>query len=126
MQTLITSGKATVVASGSVFSFNDMPIEIKLLDIEKEGMTYNLKFSFSYDTNDHTARWIIGKDNSNTCYHLELINYNNPLGTGILSPIMIATIGSNIFYYITFMVNCWIKTLSKQFSYTIYRIEESK
>lgn len=124
MTALIISGGATVVSSGSVFSYNDQPIGIKLQDIEVKGFSFNLKFSFSYDDNDPTPRWTPGKDNSNECCHMELINYNNPLGTGMLSPFLFASNKLGVCYYITFMVNGWERTRSKMFSYTIYRVSK--
>lgn len=126
MTTKITTGGATVVASGSVFSYEDKPIEITLLDVESPGLTYTLKFSFAYDTENSTSRWIFGKDHSNVCFHMELINFNNPIGTGILSPFSVASNKQGISYYITFMVNSWEQKYSKLFSYTIYRVVRAK
>lgn len=123
MTTSIKSAGATVVESGTVFSFNDQPIDILLEDIEAKGSSYNLKFSFSYDTNNPTPRWILGKDNSPSCFHMELINHNNPLGAGILTPMKIASNKLGVEYLVTFMVNSWKQNLSKQLSYTIFRVE---
>ena len=120
-----SSGGATVVSTGSVFSYNDQPIEICLKDIEGKGFVFNLKFSFSYDDKDPTPRWVPGQDDTNMCFHRVLINYNNPLGTGMLSPLMFASNNLGVCYYITFMVNGWEKSLSKRFTYTIYRVVKS-
>ena len=125
MTSIITSGGATVVDSGSVFSYEDKPIEITMLDGGPKGSTFKLKFSFSYDANDNAPKWILGKDNSDVCFHIELINFNNSLGTGMLSPIKVASNKLGISYYIVFMVHSWEKPLSKLFSYTIYRTDQS-
>lgn len=126
MITKITTGGATVVASGSVFSYEDKPIEITLLDVESPGLTYTLKFSFEDDAENSTPRYRFGKDHSNVCFHMELINFNNPIGTGMLSPFSVASNKLGISYYITFMVNSWERKCSKLFSYTIYRVVRAK
>ncbi len=126
METLISSGGATVVESGSVFSYDDKPIEITLLDIKTNGVPFKLKFSFSYDTKDNSPRWIFGQDNSDMCIHIDLINFNNPLGTGMLSPFRFASNNLGVSYYITYMVNSWEQTRSKLFSYSIYCVDNSE
>ena len=123
MTTSIKSGNASVVESGTVFSFNDQPIEFLLTDIEIKGSSYKLKFSFAYDANNPAPRWIFGKDHAANCFHMELINHNNPLGTGILSPIKVASNKLGIQYLIAFMVSSWEQKLSKKFAYTIFRVE---
>jgi len=126
MKITITSGDATVVDSGSVFSYNDKPILIQLLDLDSAGQKFYLKFSFSYDPKNSEPRQIPVIDTSNNGVNIELINYNNPLGTGLLSPVIFARSKSGPFYCITFMVSSWEQTKSKLFSYTIYRFEKTE
>lgn len=125
MTTKITSGDAIVVDSGSVFSFKDEPIEISLLEGGANGPAFKLKFSFSYDANNSEPKWILGKDNSNVCFHMEFVNCNNPLGAGMLAPVKVASNGKGSSYYIIFMVSSWEQQLSKLFTYTIYRVDRS-
>ncbi|MBP5788156.1 MAG: hypothetical protein J6Y19_10135 [Kiritimatiellae bacterium] len=126
MNTTITSDNATVLDTGTVFSFNDQPIIFTLTNIEKPTDRFTLKFSFAYDADNPSSRCCIGKDNSPLCHHVELINFRDPLGTGTLVPTRFAVNTNGTAYYIVFMVSSWEEKLSKKFSYTIYRVEKSK
>lgn len=121
MTVTVRSGESEIVASGSFFTFGDSPIEICLHDVEVKGSDFYVKVVFVKDENDKTPRHRVRNTENNSEFCLELINYDGPLGTGVLSPMQFAENKKGVKFSMAFMVSIWEPNLSKRFTYTIFR-----
>lgn len=118
MDVRIKSGNTKVIASGTVISYNNNPIEISF---GLGGNALKLIFDFKNDKKQNERR-IEAKQLGNNELKILLLNFNNLLGTGTAKPILIGTLsGKKI--SINFKVQDNDKT-SKTLHYTIYLGEE--
>lgn len=122
MTTSIKCGDNVVLSSGTVFSFGNSLIEISLLNIDGvKGGDFTLQFSFVTDEGSPEPRCREVTTSEEKCFHLELINYNNQMGTGILQPLQFASNKRGSKLFVVFMVRTWGPDLSRQLSYTIFQ-----
>ena len=126
MNSTITAGNASVIDSGTVFTFGDSPIDIKLHDVAVKGDSFILRFLFSHDESNLTPRYEEVPCDDTKCYQLRLINYNNPLGTGVLEPLEFASNKKGPRLFVVFMLSVWEKNLSRRLSYSIFTTQSAE
>lgn len=107
----ISSGGHDVHASGTVISYKKESLVFQLAD--------DLRIIFKFLDDE------VGKPHMNAsgtdAHSLEitLFNFNNPLGTGIIDPLLIGELNDRELY-VCFMVHSIAETPSKTFHYTWY------
>lgn len=85
MTASIFSGELEVLESGSVLITKDSPLIIKL------GADPEFKFSFYFEKNSNSERSMKGTAIDKTELKFDLINFDDPLGCGLLEPVSIGT-----------------------------------
>ena len=81
----IKSGPTEIVASGSFIPFQNSPTELTLGDARNR-MRLIISFSESSEKKEpHDKKQVVDKQT----LKLELVNFNNPLGTGNIQPLKI-------------------------------------
>jgi len=111
-----------VVGSGSVFTFYQKPIKIKIEESDpKENDMYILfKFLDDISTTEPDVKTTV--DDSTII--ISLVNYNNVLGTGTKDPFRIGTSGDN-YLYLHFRVYGATEKSDKLLHYTIFTQKKS-
>ncbi len=84
MVTNIISGSHQVIASGLVTSYENNPIEITIYS------DYKLKFTFIQNEKEAKQQLNIVQLINETGINFELTNFDNPLGTATIKPIVFA------------------------------------
>ena len=119
MRVDLLSGGKVVLASGSLLSCENEPIEMRLCDIDHPGDDLTLFFNFRQDASVTGMKTTAHGDGKS--YTFELVNYNNSLGQGLFRPYLFATTGDGKNLYIVFSVYDMAKNVAKKISYTIYK-----
>lgn len=84
----VTSKNAELIYSNRICCYDDEQLDIKIRITDKKEDELKLKFLFRY-SNSSKSNININAD-TETGVTIELINFNNPLGTGLKKPISIA------------------------------------
>ena len=117
INTTIKSGNTIVLASGTVISHNNEPIEISF---PMTGEPLTIVFIFD---KDDTGKTLL-KANAPTTKRLELtlLNFNNSLGQGNIQPLQIGEI-SHKQIFLNFRVYALDEKTSKTLQFTFYQNE---
>ena len=122
MNVEMSSGGYKIIASGFAMSVANNPLDIYLKD-EAGVRLYHIRFSFmSDDQNNNSVIRSNGIDNG-AGVELMLVNFENSLGRGIVTPTAIAARQGQDALFLTFTVNTYRGVDAKQVSYTIYTRE---
>lgn len=87
VETIINYKNKIVLYTGRICCYNNEFIELHC-KIDSTN-TLNIKFLFFNDKNN--KKTYIKSNISNKTFNIELFNFNNPLGSGTLRPVRIAT-----------------------------------
>lgn len=105
----ICVGEYEVYDNGAVLSHGDKDILFEIKNLK-------IKIKFENDPEDSNYKANITLEN-NTCLLITLVNFNNPLGTGLTNPVEIGTInGSHL--YLQFIVYRLGESDTRMLSYT--------
>lgn len=117
-ETVIRSGPAEVIASGSVIAFAENPIEITY---GPSGQRLKLVITFHDEEGEKEQRVEGGLTDPKTL-KLKLFNFKNPLGSGSVRPIPFGVLNGRqlYFHYRAYDLGGSDKTIQ----YTIYVAEE--
>ena len=85
---IVTSRNAELIYSNRICCYDDEQLNVKIKITDKKEDELKLKFLFKY-SNSSKSNININAD-TKTGITIELINFNNPLGTGLKNPIPIA------------------------------------
>lgn len=85
---IITSKNAELIYSNRICCYDDEQLNVKIRITDNKEDELKLKFLFKY-SNSSKSNININAD-TKTGVTIELINFNNPLGTGLKKPISIA------------------------------------
>lgn len=85
---MIASRNAKLIYSNRICCYDDERLDVKIKITDKKEDELKLKFLFKY-SNSSKSNININAD-TKTGITIELINFNNPLGTGLKKPISIA------------------------------------
>jgi len=113
-QSTVASGKAEILASGSVITFRSEPLRIRFA-----GLALVLKFQ----TDDKKKGTRMHGHADGKELQLTLTNFNSPLGSGTSEPIRIGTLGGKNLY-LNFRVYALNNAADKTVHYTIYALDE--
>lgn len=113
----IKSGISDIIASGTVISFKNNPIEI-VFGPASQRLRLILKFTDKVDNNEVL---IETSSPDTSTLEINLINFKNPLGSGNAEPLKVGYLEGRQLYinYRVYPLNEWDKTVH----YTIYKGE---
>lgn len=119
MKVELSSGEYRIVASGTTMTVANNPLEVYLTD-DTGNRLYHIRFSFATDSeNGDPVVRSTGIDNG-AGIELLLVNFNNSLGRGVATPMVIASQAGRDALFLTFTVTSHKGVESKQIFYTIY------
>lgn len=98
----ITCGNATLTYTNRIICFDSREIRLDIQLTEDKNDILKLRFVFEYTDDDKINMSINPKENGSIV--IRLINFKNPLGTGLKKPLRVAKINDN-YVYIIFNVN---------------------
>lgn len=114
IKTTISSRNKIIITSGSVITFDNEPITIKIFD---DGQQI-ISLQFIFQTNADVKEPAMVSTVTNDTLILTLTNFDNPIGTGSTKPINFAKY-KNKTLYLHFRVNA-LSESDKTLYYTVY------
>lgn len=105
----LKSGGATVVTSGSVFTFDPSHLTIELDDL-----IFHIQFC-----KDKEGTRIVPDPRPPKSLFLKLYNFDSPFGTGITTPIEVGSFKNQVLYF-AFSVYSLAEDKGRHFHYTFY------
>jgi hypothetical protein len=112
----IKSGSADVLGSGLVISYNRNPIEIE------SGTRERLLIKFIFTEDDEQEQLINPTSLTKEELELELVNFNNPVGSGTTEPLLLGELDERELY-LNFRVYA-LNGADRTLHYTFYLGEE--
>ena len=119
MKVSVVSGQYDVLASGVAMTAKDSPLDV-YLNNDLGNRIYHLRFRFINDLQNKDSLVRSTSIDNGSGIDFELINFNNCLGRGVVTPMAIATRNGLDALFLTFSVNSFTGVATKQIFYTIY------
>ena len=107
----LTTDSKEIIATGTVFQFENEKIIVRIDDI-------NIKLSFENDENIKPMLKIEYQNEKNIKFHL--INYDSELGVGLTKPICIGQLDDRDFYFICRVSAIGTVKGNRMIGYTFY------
>lgn len=114
LETTIFSGNKMIIASGTVITFDNEPITIKLFENSQQ----KISLQFIFQTNTDIKEPAMSTTVTRNTLIFTLTNFDNPIGTGSTKPINFAKY-KNETLYLHFRVNA-LSESDKTLYYTVY------
>ena len=89
--TLKIGGSGLILCSGGVFTLNDEPLEIGLREDGSNDVMYKLRFVFQNEPQRGEGDFSVRAKPAERCSEITIFNCNATSGSGVLSPLRIAT-----------------------------------
>ena len=118
----MTSGDNVIVASGIAMTFEENPLDLYLVD-EERSLQCHVRFSFISDMNVQGPLVRTQGIDENHGIDIVLVNFEHSLGRGIVNPIEIAHRQGGETLFLSFTVNTYTESTSKQIMYTVFSRE---
>lgn len=114
----ITSGDAEVILTGSVVAYDEKSL---IFHLANEHDPLKVEFAFEIDSEESKPRMKSYQKEAGKHIVITLINFENNLGTGTVTPIELGTI-SDKKLFVTFRVYGLSGSKNKMMHYTFYKI----
>ena len=112
MSFIIKAGNVTILHSGSVILYNNLPIDFTI-------GTLLFRFSFLSDNSKKPSLLAEQIDNDPLKILIKFVNYDSPIGIGNPKPVQVGTI-ENHTLYLSYRIYSLNDSADKLFHYTFY------
>lgn len=119
--TLKIGGSGLILCSGGVFTLNDEPLEIGLREDGSNDVMYKLRFVFQNEPQRGEGDFSVRAKPAERCSEITIFNCNATSGSGVLSPLRIATNANGENLWLVFMITAWGGVRCRKIEYTVYK-----
>lgn len=121
MNPIMKTGDNLILCSGVVFTFDGAPLEIGIKEDNVDAVVYNLRFIFQNDETRTKGAFTVRARPDEQCSEITIFNCDATPGSGVLSPIRIATNASGEVLWLVYMITAWHGVRSKKIEYTVFK-----